>query len=133
MDRLKEHLLPYVERIGEHRFYVRAKRRGHRGELSSHEIEKEASQFPIDLLEKAGKTPHVDLKHPDVILVIETVANWAGLAAITKEMKEKDMHLILTGRDAHPQVIDLDDTVSEVKEVQHAYRHGIEPQPGIDD
>ncbi|HTP64346.1 MAG TPA: cob(I)yrinic acid a,c-diamide adenosyltransferase [Geobacteraceae bacterium] len=42
------------------------------------------------------------------------------------------MHLVLTGRDAHPQVIELADTVSEVREIKHAYRKGIEPQPGID-
>jgi cob(I)alamin adenosyltransferase len=42
------------------------------------------------------------------------------------------MHLVLTGRDAHPQVIELADTVSEVREIKHAYRQGIEPQPGID-
>ena len=42
------------------------------------------------------------------------------------------MHLILTGRDAHPEVIELADTVSEVNEIKHAYRKGIEPQPGID-
>ena len=42
------------------------------------------------------------------------------------------MHLVLTGRDAHPQVIELADTVSEVNEIKHAYRKGIDPQPGID-
>jgi len=42
------------------------------------------------------------------------------------------LHLILTGRDAHPQVVDLADTVSEVREIKHAYRKDIEPQPGID-
>ncbi len=42
------------------------------------------------------------------------------------------MHLVLTGRDAHPKVIELADTVSEVNEIKHAYRQGIEPQPGID-
>jgi cob(I)alamin adenosyltransferase len=42
------------------------------------------------------------------------------------------MHLVLTGRDAAPEVIELADTVSEVKEIKHAYRKGIEPQPGID-
>lgn len=41
-------------------------------------------------------------------------------------------HLILTGRDAHPEVISLADTVSEVNEVKHAYRKNIEPQAGID-
>ena len=42
------------------------------------------------------------------------------------------MHVILTGRDAHPELIDLADTVSEVREIKHAYRKDIEPQPGID-
>jgi cob(I)alamin adenosyltransferase len=42
------------------------------------------------------------------------------------------MHLVLTGRDAHPDLIELADTVSEVNEIKHAYRMGIEPQPGID-
>ncbi|HEY6871386.1 MAG TPA: cob(I)yrinic acid a,c-diamide adenosyltransferase [Geobacteraceae bacterium] len=42
------------------------------------------------------------------------------------------MHLVLTGRDAHPDVIELADTASEVREIKHAFRKGIEPQPGID-
>ena len=42
------------------------------------------------------------------------------------------LHLVLTGRDAHPAVVELADTVSEVLEVKHAYQRGIEPQPGID-
>ncbi len=42
------------------------------------------------------------------------------------------LHLVLTGRDAHQQVIELADTVSEVREIKHAYRREIEPQPGID-
>lgn len=42
------------------------------------------------------------------------------------------MHLVLTGRDAHPDVIEKADTVSEVNEIKHAYRMGIEPQKGVD-
>jgi cob(I)alamin adenosyltransferase len=42
------------------------------------------------------------------------------------------LHLVLTGRDAHQDVIDAADTVSEVTEIKHAYRQGIEPQKGID-
>jgi cob(I)alamin adenosyltransferase len=42
------------------------------------------------------------------------------------------MHLILTGRDAHPDVIERAHTVSEIREIKHAYRQGIEPQKGID-
>lgn len=42
------------------------------------------------------------------------------------------LHLVLTGRDAHPDVMERAHTVSEVREVKHAYRQGIEPQPGVD-
>lgn len=42
------------------------------------------------------------------------------------------MHLVLTGRDAHEKVIELADTVTELKEVKHAMQKGIEPQKGID-
>jgi len=48
------------------------------------------------------------------------------------EKKPPQLHLVLTGRDAHRQVVGLADTVSEVAEIKHAYRKGIEPQPGID-
>jgi cob(I)alamin adenosyltransferase len=42
------------------------------------------------------------------------------------------MHLVLTGRDAHPEIIERADTVTEMREIKHAYRKGIEPQKGID-
>jgi cob(I)alamin adenosyltransferase len=42
------------------------------------------------------------------------------------------LHLVLTGRDAHPEVVEIADTVSEVREIKHAYRKDIEPQPGVD-
>ncbi len=42
------------------------------------------------------------------------------------------LHLILTGRDAHPEVIRRAHTVTEMREIKHAYRQGIEPQKGID-
>jgi cob(I)alamin adenosyltransferase len=41
-------------------------------------------------------------------------------------------HLVLTGRGAHPDVMDKADTVTEMQDVKHAYRQGIEPQPGVD-
>ena len=47
-------------------------------------------------------------------------------------LRPDHMHLVMTGRDAHPDLIALADTVSEVQEIKHAYRQDIEPQPGID-
>lgn len=48
------------------------------------------------------------------------------------DMKPPLMHLVLTGRDAHPEVTARANTVSEVLEIKHAYREKIEPQKGID-
>ncbi len=48
------------------------------------------------------------------------------------ELKPPLVHLILTGRDAHPDIVERADTVSEVREIKHAFRKDIEPQKGID-
>jgi len=89
MEKLKETVLPYAEKIEDKKFYVRVKRRGHKGEMSSQEIEKQIAGFILKNLEKAGKQAHVNFDEPDVIIVIETIANWAGVTLITREMKQK--------------------------------------------
>jgi len=48
------------------------------------------------------------------------------------DARPERLHLVLTGRNAMPEIIERADTVSEVNEVKHAYRQQIEPQPGID-
>jgi len=77
--------------------------------------------------------------NPPDILILDEINNALHLKLVDLgqvlqiiERKPPQMHLVLTGRDAHPQVIELADTVSEIVEVKHAYRQGIEPQPGID-
>jgi len=46
--------------------------------------------------------------------------------------KPPGLHLILTGRNAPKEIIDLADTVSEVKEIKHAYKRGVSAQKGIE-
>ncbi len=48
------------------------------------------------------------------------------------DVRPEPLHLVLTGRNAAPEVVERADTVSEVNEIKHAYRKQIEPQPGID-
>jgi tRNA(Ser,Leu) C12 N-acetylase TAN1 len=88
-DKLKEMLSSYVDRIENKKFYLRVKRRGHKGEISSLEVEKEVADFIMGSLEKAGKKAQVSFNDPDCILIVETIGNWAGVGFITKEMKEK--------------------------------------------
>ncbi len=46
--------------------------------------------------------------------------------------KPEMLHVILTGRNAHPTLIEMADTVTEMKEVKHAYTKGILAQRGIE-
>jgi cob(I)alamin adenosyltransferase len=76
---------------------------------------------------------------PPDILILDEINNALHLKLVDADQllkiideKPAFMHLVLTGRDADPQVIERADTVSEVMEVKHAYQKGIEPQPGID-
>jgi cob(I)alamin adenosyltransferase len=42
------------------------------------------------------------------------------------------VHVILTGRSAHPLLVEMADTVTEMREVKHAYEKGILAQRGIE-
>jgi cob(I)alamin adenosyltransferase len=46
--------------------------------------------------------------------------------------KPEMTHVILTGRNAHPVLVELADTVTEMREVKHAYQKGILAQRGIE-
>jgi cob(I)alamin adenosyltransferase len=46
--------------------------------------------------------------------------------------KPEMLHVILTGRNAHPLLVELADTVTEMREVKHAYQKSILAQRGIE-
>jgi len=50
----------------------------------------------------------------------------------TLKHKPDRVHVILTGRNAHPTIIELADTVTEMKQVKHAYEKGVMAQRGIE-
>lgn len=78
-----------------------------------------SGQFDIIICDEINNALH--LKLVDLPQVLDLI-----------DAKPPGIHLVLTGRDAHPEVIDRAHTVSEVNEIKHAYRQGIEPQKGID-
>ena len=43
-----------------------------------------------------------------------------------------DMHIIMTGRNAAPELVEFADLVTEMTEVKHPYQQGIKAQRGID-
>jgi cob(I)alamin adenosyltransferase len=46
--------------------------------------------------------------------------------------KPEMVHVILTGRNAHPTLVEIADTVTEMREIKHAYTRGIQAQRGIE-
>ncbi|MCH9697676.1 MAG: cob(I)yrinic acid a,c-diamide adenosyltransferase [Gammaproteobacteria bacterium] len=54
------------------------------------------------------------------------------VADFVKHSKPKWLHLVITGRDAAPELIDVADTVTEMKMIKHAYKNGIKAQQGVE-
>ncbi len=50
-----------------------------------------------------------------------------GLAA-----KPRDLHVVVTGRNAKPELIDMADLVTEMTMVKHPFRSGVKAQAGIE-
>jgi len=43
-----------------------------------------------------------------------------------------EVHLVLTGRDARPEVVEAADLVTEMREVKHAFHKGVKAQKGVE-
>jgi cob(I)alamin adenosyltransferase len=90
--------------------------------------------------EEGRRTAEVHITSGDYDLVILDEINNAvsdGLLKIKQvldlvDRKPPHVHLILTGRNAHTELIDRADLVTEMREVKHPYKQGILAQKGID-
>ncbi|MEE9345726.1 MAG: cob(I)yrinic acid a,c-diamide adenosyltransferase [Methylococcales bacterium] len=54
------------------------------------------------------------------------------IADFVKNQKPNWMHLIITGRNAATELIEVADTVTEMKMIKHAFENGIKAQQGIE-
>ena len=59
---------------------------------------------------------------------------WLDIQEILEPIRQRPRHVnvIVTGRDAHPDLLELADTVTDMTEVKHAYTSGIRAMRGID-
>src|SRR3989337_3069311 len=57
-----------------------------------------------------------------------------SVAPVVEALKQKPeaVHVVLTGRNAHPEIVELADMVTEMREIKHPYQKGIEAQRGIE-
>ena len=60
----------------------------------------------------------------DYLPVEEVVAALKG--------KPRDLHVVITGRNAKPELIEIADLVTEMKLVKHPFRAGVKAQAGIE-
>jgi len=60
---------------------------------------------------------------------------WVPLDAVLRCLRERppQVHVVLTGRNAPPELIDLADTVTEMSLVKHHFQAGVPAQRGIED
>jgi cob(I)alamin adenosyltransferase len=94
----------------------------------------------IRLVEEAWRFASEKIAGGEYDLVILDEINYAmhyrmlDPEAVVKALKAKpDMvHVILTGRNAHPALVECADLVTEMREVKHPYHKGIPAQRGIE-
>jgi cob(I)alamin adenosyltransferase len=94
----------------------------------------------VRLVEEAWAEAAAAINSRDWDLVILDEINYAisysmlDAAQVAEILKNKPpmVHVLLTGRNAHPTIVELADTVTEMRQVKHAYEKGVEAQRGIE-
>jgi len=94
----------------------------------------------IRLVEAAWAEARTAIDSGDWDMVILDEINYAigygmldpAIVAEALRNRPEMLHVILTGRNAHPLLVELADTVTEMREVKHAYQKGILAQRGIE-
>jgi len=78
-----------------------------------------SDEFDMIILDEINNVISYDLlKHEDVLEALRD--------------KPDGLHIVLTGRDAHPEIIEIADLVTEMKEIKHPFQHGIKGQKGVE-
>jgi cob(I)alamin adenosyltransferase len=95
--------------------------------------DKELAEEALKLAEKVvlgGEYDIVILDEVNVALSLKLI-DTEGVVRLTKS-KPRHVELVLTGRSAPQEVIELADLVTEMKEVKHPFARGIPPREGIE-
>ena len=81
------------------------------------------------------------IRNPDIRLVLLDEINIAlrydyldvgEVVAFLRDEKPPLTHVVLTGRNAKPELIEIADLVTEMTLVKHPFRSGIKAQPGVE-
>jgi tRNA(Ser,Leu) C12 N-acetylase TAN1 len=89
VETVAEAVAPFVDRLAGGSFFVRLERRGLKGRLHTPTFERALGDRVWQALESRGNTPRVDFKDPDAVLVVETIGDEAGIAVLTRALREE--------------------------------------------
>jgi len=79
----------------------------------------QSKKYNIVILDEVNYAVNLDLiKMEDILDIIKS--------------KPKDLNLVLTGNYAKPEIIEVADLVTEMKEIKHPFKSGIKAKKGID-
>ena len=94
----------------------------------------------VRLVQEAWQFAAGKMKSGDCDMLILDEINYAisyrmlDPAVVVEALRQKPemLHVILTGRNAHPAIVECADLVTEMREVKHPYQKGIQAQRGIE-
>ena len=101
---------------------------------------KDPEKIDVELAEKGwARALEAVASDPPSLLVLDeiNVAVSFGLIPLDTVIefvknRPDGMDLIMTGRYAHPELIDIADTVTEMREIKHHYNAGVQMRKGIE-
>lgn len=126
--------------VGEHAFF-----QGHEGltwencgegftwETQDRQRDIASAQAGWALAKKALADPDISLVVLDELTYLITY-RYLTLEDVLPAIRQRPamQHVVITGRGAHADLIELADTVSAIRDEKHAFRAGVRAQPGID-
>jgi cob(I)alamin adenosyltransferase len=61
-------------------------------------------------------------------------SGWVPVEEVVAGIKDRASrtNVVITGRDAAPELVEIADTVTEMRKVKHAYEQGIKAKKGIE-
>lgn len=106
---------------------------GIKGDRHDHETHRAGAQEALETALKRMTSSQYD------VMILDEIHNAVALGLVDLSQvldllkrKPRRLHLLLTGRDARPEVIARADLVTEMKEIRHPFREGGGPYKGID-
>ncbi|HHT9153303.1 MAG TPA: cob(I)yrinic acid a,c-diamide adenosyltransferase [Candidatus Hypogeohydataceae bacterium YC40] len=107
---------------------------------SGHFVNNKPTQEDFDIAQRAWQIARESVLSGTYDMVILDEINGAihykmvDVEEVLKLIEERSPHveLILTGRYAHPRLIEMADLVSEIKVIKHPYARGISAREGVE-